>query len=80
MDGEGLEVGGGEMNHKWEKLPDKVHVGIGTFGVWKCKTCGCIKSLGRYKFATPDYERNGQLYDYYIECIDYEAENLKTID
>lgn len=68
------------MRHTWKKQPDKHHVEIGNFKVWICKVCGCEKSLGNYKFAKPHYERNGQMYDYYIDCFDMEAENLKTID
>lgn len=53
---------------------------VGKIFVWKCKVCGCEKTLGNYRFAEPDYERNGQIYTHYIECIDYKAEDLKTID
>ena len=68
-----MEVG---MKHKWEKLAND---GDGN-KQWKCKTCGCLKVLGNYKFAQPDYERSGQMYSEYVECIDWELENSKTID
>lgn len=68
------------MKHKWNKQPDKVITGVGKFKMWVCKTCGCEKSLGYYRFAEPDFDRNGQLYTHYIDCVDIEAENLKTID
>lgn len=69
------------MKHKWGD-PEVKELFAGMKGkVWKCKVCGCEKSLGFYKFAVPTYVRNGQNYsDKYIECIDYEAEDLKTID
>lgn len=67
------------MRHTWQKLPDVESFGHRHFK-WLCKVCGCEKLLGNYKFATPRYDRNGQLYDRYIECIDEEAEKLKTID
>ena len=67
------------MKHKWDKQPDKQIHGI-WYGVSICKVCGCEKSLGKYKFAERDYERNGQLYSHYIECIDEEFEKTKTID
>lgn len=68
------------MKHKWDKLPDHCKNGVGYFKVWKCRVCGCIKELLNQRFAEADYERNGQIYSHYIECIDEEAEKLKTID
>lgn len=68
------------MKHTWERKEDETNFGV-KHKEWKCKVCGATKSLGYYKFAVPLYQRNGQSYgDDYIECIDYDAEDLKTID
>lgn len=69
-----------KMKHKWIKHPDFKIDGIGWFSKWMCSICGCEKTLGKYKFAEPDFDRNGQLYSHYIECVDEKAEMLKTID
>jgi hypothetical protein len=69
------------MNHTWQKQPDDtICAGTIRVKVWICKVCGCVKTLGYYKFSEPDYSRNGQIYTRYIECIDEKAEMLKTID
>lgn len=68
------------LNHKWTRIEDDYMPSVGKIKKWKCNVCSCIKSVGCYKYATPDFERNGQLYTDYIECIDYAAEDLKTID
>jgi hypothetical protein len=67
------------MKHTWTKQPDQKIAGI-THLVWVCKRCGAEKTQGNYKFSEPDYHRNGQIYSHYVECIDYELENSKTID
>lgn len=67
------------MKHNWTKQPDKQTLAC-KVKVWICKVCGCEKTLGYYKFAEPDYDRNGQHYSHYVECINYELEDLKTID
>ncbi|MDB5144205.1 MAG: hypothetical protein JWQ66_2918 [Mucilaginibacter sp.] len=67
------------MKHKWTKMPDQ-NMTFGNVKVWLCSVCRCKKTLVYGKYQEPDYERNGQLYTHYIECIDYEAEALKTID
>lgn len=69
------------MKHTWQKQPDQLMCADTIkVKVWLCKVCGCIKTLGYYKFAEPDYDRNGQMYSHYIECVDEKAEMLKTID
>lgn len=68
------------MRHKWVKQSDIKHTGMPTHFVWLCCVCGCQKVVGNYRFATPHYERSGQVFDHYIECIDEKAEKLKTID
>lgn len=68
------------MKHKWEKQPDENQAGLGIFKIWVCKVCGCKKELLNQKFAEPAYIRNQQIYFNYIECMDYDAEMLKTID
>lgn len=68
------------MNHKWEVQSGISKIGIGYFKIWICKVCKCKKELLNQRFAEADYIRNGQIYDHYIECIDYELENSKTID
>jgi hypothetical protein len=67
------------MRHNWSVKPNEQIAHI-WHKVWVCKICGCKKTQGCYKFAEPDYERNGQLYSHYIGCIDYEMEDNKTID
>lgn len=67
------------MNHSWDKQSDMNTIS-GNVKCWICRICRCKKTLAYYKFAEPDYQRNGQLYSHYIECVDIEAENLKTID
>lgn len=67
------------MKHKWQRQSDQVVAGI-SHKIWLCSVCGCKKALGNYKFAEPDYNRNGQMYNHYVECIDYDLENSKTID
>lgn len=68
------------MKHKWDKKPDRFFDGIGMFKVWRCRVCGCVKHLLNQRFAEPTYTRSRQNFDRYIECIDEEAEKLKTID
>lgn len=68
------------MKHKWERIEDDCMHPVGTIKQWRCKVCGCIKALANHRFAEPDYIRNGQMYTHYIECIDYELEDSKTID
>lgn len=68
------------MNHKWQKQPDKLYDGIGWFKISICNVCGCRKELLNQRFAEPNYIRNKQIYDHYIECVDLELENSKTID
>lgn len=68
------------MKHKWEKEPDVRYTDYEVFKEWVCKRCGARKSLSWLKFSTPMYIRNGQIYQSYIECMDYDAELLKTID
>lgn len=68
------------MKHKWEQQPNENILAVGWHKVWICRICGCKKIHGCYRFSEPSYSRNKQNYDRYIECIDIEAENLKTID
>lgn len=67
------------MRHKWDKKPSREIGGYNCL-VHLCKICGCEKTQANIKFSEPHYGRNGQQYDRYIECIDIDAENLKTID
>lgn len=70
----------GQLKHKWTRIKDDYMPTVGIIKQWTCDVCGCLKTLGNYKFAEPDYIRSGQVYTHYIECIDMDKENLKTID
>lgn len=54
-----------EDKHSWDKLPDSDYE-----KVWSCKNCGCRKTLGKYKFATPSYERSGMNTQERPDCVD----------
>lgn len=64
------------MNHLWNKLDDKNSV---------CVRCGCERELENV--ATDGffqsyfvYVRNGQIFTDRPDCVDWNKENLKTID
>ena len=67
------------MKHKWNKQPNEDIGGYNSL-VHICRVCGCKKTQANIRFSEPNYTRNKQTYDRYIECIDLDAENLKTID
>jgi hypothetical protein len=35
------------MNHRWTSLPDTKEEAMPVHKNWKCKVCGCEKSLGQ---------------------------------
>lgn len=78
------------MNHKWKKSKepitdmDKISCVIAKH---TCIVCGCRRTTQRFKNPfgfRPSfsyfYERNHQMYNEYIDCVDWEKESQKEID
>lgn len=68
------------MKHKWVKKPPP------EYGKeYECKTCGLIKIEITHKMKfffkkIATYIRSGQNFNNCPDCIDWDEENLKTID
>lgn len=62
--------------HSWERLADTEYKTKN----WKCSKCGCHKSLGNYKFATPSYERSGINTQDRPSCVDMSRRVEFTVD